>query len=108
MQLAAVHVPYATLHNATGGFSSVSYAQGGHKLGEGGSGEVFHCRISLVGGQGEQEIAVKVFLRAKDEKVSDHCISSCHLDLHHLCRQTLHTVRIKSSSWLRYRLSQCG
>lgn len=67
LKLAAVHVPYAALHNATEGFSSVSYAQGGHKLGEGGSGQVFHCRLSLTGGEGEQEVAVKVF---KDPKVS--------------------------------------
>lgn len=109
LKLAAVHVPYATLHNATEGFSSVSYAQGGHKLGEGGSGQVFHCRISLVGDQGEQEIAVKVFSRAKDQKVRDHYMSSLHIKLHLLYRLTLvYTVRTKSSLWPRYRPSQCG
>lgn len=106
LKLAAVHVPYATLHNATEGFSSVSYSQGGHKLGEGGSGQVFHSRLSLVGGEGEQEVAVKVF---KDQKVSDQYMSSLHIKLHPLCSLTvLYTVKTKSSSWLRYRPSQCG
>lgn len=109
LKLAAVHVPYATLHNATEGFSSVPYAQGGHKLGEGGSGQVFHCRLSLVGGEGEHEVAVKVFSETKDQKVSDHFMSSLHIKLHPLCSLThVYTVRTKSSSWLRYRPSQCG
>lgn len=71
-----INVPYETLHSATGGFSSALYAQGGHKLGEGGSGEVFHCKIPLMGGWGAQEIAVKVLWRSEDQKaVSAHCTS---------------------------------
>ena len=45
---------------ATGGFSPLAHSQGGHKLGEGGSGEVFHCELSLEGGR-PQDVAVKVF-----------------------------------------------
>ena len=56
----AISIPYETLHVATGGFSPLAHSQGGHKLGEGGSGEVFHCELSLEGGR-PQDVAVKVF-----------------------------------------------
>ena len=72
LELTAVSVPYLRLHAATAGFSHVPFAHGGHKLGEGGSGEVFYCNISLVDGQSSQEIAVKLLGRNEDPKVCAH------------------------------------
>lgn len=51
-------VPYATLYEGTNHFSELPYKEGGHKLGEGGFGEVFWCRMT-VGGR-EREVAVKI------------------------------------------------
>lgn len=62
-----VEVPYEVLSEATAHFSQLPYKEGGHKLGEGGFGEVFWCRVQV--GGGEVEAAVKV-LR---EKVSQAC-----------------------------------
>ena len=76
-EVTAVSVPYLRLHAATAGFSHAPYAHGGHKLGEGGSGEVFYCNISLVDGQGPQEIAVKLLRRTEDPKVHAFYSSSC-------------------------------
>ena len=53
-----VKVEYKRLMSATSNFNQLSYKEGGNKLGEGGFGEVFHCRLSL-GGR-SLEIAVKV------------------------------------------------
>ena len=52
-------VPYAVLEEACGHFDLVPYSDGGHRLGSGGFGEVFHCRLQL---QGEREVAVKALL----------------------------------------------
>ena len=56
-------VPYQTILAATADFSPRPLAEGGHKLGEGGSGEVFHCSLSISGSQERIEIAVKVLRR---------------------------------------------
>lgn len=76
LRLNTACLPYQTLHTATGGFCQTAYNSGGHKLGEGGSGEVFHCLIALVEGQQPQNVAVKV-LRRNSEKVSGHLTMSC-------------------------------
>ena len=68
--LSTVCVPYQTLHRATAGFSAIPHANGGHKLGEGGSGEVFHCCISLVDGEKAQDVAVKVLQRSSEKVIT--------------------------------------
>jgi hypothetical protein len=65
-------VPYQTILSATADFSPRPLAEGGHKLGEGGSGEVFHCSLSISGGQERIEIAVKVLRR--DPEGSEHAM----------------------------------
>ena len=64
---AAVNIPYNLLHTATAGFAPVAHSRGGHKLGEGGSGEVFYCQVPLKTGQEKEEVAVKVLRRVKDK-----------------------------------------
>lgn len=64
-----MNVPYKTLLEVTGGFSQVQYEEGGHKLGEGGSGEVFHCTISSGESQQGVEVAVKVLGNRAGTKV---------------------------------------
>lgn len=51
---------YSTLDNASGHFDQRSYRDGGHKLGSGGFGEVFYCKLEI-GGK-ETEVAVKALL----------------------------------------------
>ncbi|XP_064390242.1 interleukin-1 receptor-associated kinase 4-like isoform X2 [Halichondria panicea] len=58
------HVSYTQILEATGGLDETPHSSGGHKLGEGGFGEVFYSRL-MIGGQ-EKEAAVKV-LRKKDD-----------------------------------------
>ena len=53
-------VKYEVLLDATGQFDRAPYKEGGHKIGEGGFGEVFQC--SLVLKSGPVHAAVKVFL----------------------------------------------
>lgn len=65
-----MNVPYKTLLEVTGGFSQVHYEEGGHKLGEGGSGEVFHCTISSGEDKEGLEVAVKVLGSRAGTKVS--------------------------------------
>lgn len=52
-------VSYDDVLKATGEFNETSFEDGGHKLGQGGFGQVFYCKMDL--GEGMQEIAVKVF-----------------------------------------------
>ena len=54
-----VEIPYQVLEEASGNFNQLPYKEGGHKLGEGGFGEVFHCLLRL-GGGAPVEAAVKV------------------------------------------------
>lgn len=55
-----VHLPYRVLQDATEQFDQTPYdSKGGHKLGEGGFGEVFYCRTKLSGDQ-QEDLAVKV------------------------------------------------
>lgn len=51
-------VKYEVLMTATGQFDRTPYKEGGHKVGEGGFGEVFQC--SLVLQNGPVNVAVKV------------------------------------------------
>lgn len=53
-------VRYEVLMEATAGFDRTPYKEGGHKVGEGGFGEVFQC--SLVLQRGPVHAAVKVLL----------------------------------------------
>ena len=53
-------VPYDVLKKASGHFDQLAYREGGHKLGSGGFGEVFHCQLNLLGA--EREVAVKALL----------------------------------------------
>ncbi len=49
---------YSHVLEATGGLDETPHSEGGHKLGEGGFGEVFYCRLTI---RGETtEAAVKV------------------------------------------------
>ncbi len=64
-------MPYSRILEATGGLDVTPHSSGGHKLGEGGFGEVFYCRL-MIGGQ-EKEAAVKVF-----RKMVHVCV--CHMD----------------------------
>ncbi len=47
---------YASVLEATGGLDETPHSEGGHKLGEGGFGEVFYCRLVIRG----EEIATAV------------------------------------------------
>ena len=51
-------IKYEVLMTATGQFDRTPYKEGGHKVGEGGFGEVFQC--SLVLQNGPMNVAVKV------------------------------------------------
>ncbi len=53
-------VKYEVLMAATAGFDRTPYKEGGHKVGEGGFGEVFQCSLVLQGGP--VHAAVKVLL----------------------------------------------
>ena len=53
-------VKYEVLMEATAGFDRTPYKEGGHKVGEGGFGEVFQCSLVLQGGP--VHAAVKVLL----------------------------------------------
>ena len=53
-------VKYEVLKDATGQFDSTPYREGGHKVGEGGFGEVFQCFLELQNGC--IHAAVKVLL----------------------------------------------
>ena len=53
-------LPYPLLEEASGHFDQRPYKEGGHKLGCGGFGEVFHCRLHLLGSL--KEVAVKALL----------------------------------------------
>ena len=53
-------VTYSVLDSASGHFEQRSYRDGGHKLGSGGFGEVFYCKLEI-GGR-ETEVAVKALL----------------------------------------------
>ena len=53
-------VKYEVLEEATAGFDRTPYKEGGHKVGEGGFGEVFQCSLVLQGGP--VHAAVKVLL----------------------------------------------
>ena len=53
-------VAYSLLERATGHFEQRSYRDGGHKLGSGGFGEVFYCKLEMRGR--ETEVAVKALL----------------------------------------------
>ena len=79
-----MNVPYKTLLEVTGEFSQVPYEEGGHKLGEGGSGEVFHCTIST--GQEEHglEVAVKVLGNRAGTKVRLEAGTLCDSPAHAL------------------------
>lgn len=47
------------LRDVTKQFDQTPYHKGGHKLGEGGFGEVFYCRLKLSGDK-QETLAVKV------------------------------------------------
>ena len=53
-------VPYQLLSQATNGFAALPVKEGGCKVGEGGFGAVFRCRVPVLGR--EVEVAVKVLL----------------------------------------------
>lgn len=53
-------VSYAQLEEACGHFDDVLYREGGHKLGSGGFGEVYHCHLTLAGSA--KEVAVKALI----------------------------------------------
>lgn len=53
-------VDYEILLEATGQFDQTPYKEGGHKVGEGGFGEVFQCSLMLQ--KGRVHAAVKVLL----------------------------------------------
>ena len=96
-----MNVPYKTLLEVTGEFSQVPYEEGGHKLGEGGSGEVFHCTIST--GQEEHglEVAVKVLGNRAGTKVRLEAgtLCDCHLPTHcHTHRTRLAWLTVIGSS----------
>ena len=55
-----IEVAYGVLKEACGDFAELAYRDGGHKLGSGGFGEVFHCYLNLLGS--EREVAVKALL----------------------------------------------
>ena len=79
-----VQIPYHVLEEASGNFDQLPYKEGGHKLGEGGFGEVFHCLLRL-GGGAPVEAAVKVLSnkvggaeeREGGEQVFTACFLSC-------------------------------
>jgi serine/threonine protein kinase len=52
-------VSFHKIYEATGHFNETLYANGGHKLGQGGFGSVFYCKMDIR--NGEQEFAVKLF-----------------------------------------------
>lgn len=51
---------YEDVRQATGDFDDVPFTDGGHKLGQGGFGVVYHGQMNL--GEGNREVAVKVFV----------------------------------------------
>ena len=53
-------VTYSVLDSASGHFEQKLYRDGGHKLGSGGFGEVFYCKLEI--GGTETEVAVKALL----------------------------------------------
>ena len=53
-------LPYAVLDRACEHFNQTLFRDGGHKLGSGGFGEVFHCKLEM--GGTEKEVAVKALL----------------------------------------------
>ncbi len=53
-------VAYAVLESASDHFDQRSLREGGHKLGSGGFGEVFYCKLEIKGR--ETEVAVKALL----------------------------------------------
>ena len=57
-----VEVPYQVLEEASNHFDQVLYKDGGHMLGSGGFGEVFHCQVKLPGFTEEKEVAIKALL----------------------------------------------
>ena len=75
-------VPYDDVLKATCEFNETSFEDGGHKLGQGGFGQVFYCKMDL--GEGMQEIAVKVF----SDKVFNYIDNSRVLDIYPFIRQT--------------------
>ena len=75
---APLSVAYQTLLEATDRFCPLAYGQGGHKLGEGEYGEVFHSTISLAPRLGTKEIAVKVLKNTVSHNKT--CIESGHSD----------------------------
>ena len=73
-----VGIEYKVLLEATGHFDKTPLDSGGHKLGEGGFGEVFHCKLDI---SGERiEVAVKV-LRNKVSVIimGMHGYTSCNV-----------------------------
>ena len=52
-------IPYAFVAKATELFNEIPVSEGGHKLGQGGFGQVFYCKLKM--GDHEKEVAVKAF-----------------------------------------------
>lgn len=74
---------YDDVLKATGEFNGTPFEDGGHKLGQGGFGQVFYCKMDL--GEGTQEIAVKVF----SDKVFNYIDNDKVFDVCPVIRQTL-------------------
>ena len=62
-------IPYAVLDNASAHFDQTLFKDGGHKLGSGGFGEVFYCKLEM--GEREREVAVKALLTKVGTNVQD-------------------------------------
>ncbi len=72
-------MPYTTLYEGTDHFSKLPYKEGGYKLGEGGFGEVFWCRV-MVGGC-EKPAAVKVLNKVVSHVQREPSAVQMHISL---------------------------
>ena len=78
-------IPYAVVAKATELFNETPVSEGGHKLGQGGFGQVFYCKLKM--GDHEKEVAVKAF----SDKVSTTLIQFSVFD-----KLIWHTIGPKS------------
>ena len=69
-------IPYSVVVDATGNFSDEEWGEGGHKVGKGGFGQVYCCRLKLA--DKERVVAVKVLSKkVAPSSIFSNCFCYC-------------------------------
>ena len=97
-------IPYSTLDSASEHFDQRSFRDGGHKLGSGGFGEVFYCKLEIRGR--ETEVAVKALLsKVGDVRMMSYILCLCSGSwLNVTC---MYWIRWLWQKFIRWRECQC-